>query len=321
MKSWYHSSLTSISILLLPLTWIFHLIVMIRHFLYRIGVFKTTYFSVPVIVVGNIAVGGTGKTPLVIWLANFLKSKGLQPGIVSRGIGGKQHTLPYWVEKHSAPALVGDEALLLTRRTGCALVVCIDRVAAVKELLAKTNCNVVISDDGLQHYRLGRSVEIAVIDGQRGLGNQQLLPAGPLREPPQRLKQVNWIVRQGEALQDEFAMQLHGEYLSSLHFSSIQQPLKHWRGKTVHAVAGIGHPERFFSMLERIGLTVIRHRFPDHYLYRIKDFKFSDSLPIIMTEKDAVKCEEFADERFWYVPVDAIIDEALGEAILLKISG
>lgn len=315
MKSWYQYSLTLTTILLLPLSWIFRVVVALRYFLYRCGIKKIVRFPVPIIVIGNITVGGTGKTPLVIWLADFLKSRGYTPGIVSRGIGGKQQRTPYFVEKNSDPALVGDEALLIARNTDCPLVICIDRAAAVEELLKKTACDIVISDDGLQHYRLGRDIEIALIDGARGLGNRQLLPAGPLREAPSRLNRVDFIVRQGKASYGEYAMQLHGDTLVSLRDQN-SIPFEKWRGKTVHAVAGIGNPERFFSSLRAAGFNCIPHAFPDHHHYQAGDFSFHDALPIVMTEKDAVKCELFCDERFWFVPVKAVVDEKLGEEIL-----
>jgi tetraacyldisaccharide 4'-kinase len=314
MKWWYRSSYTVQQILLLPFSWIFSSIVTMRYFLYRFGIKKSIRFSVPVIVVGNITVGGTGKTPLVIWLAHFLKSRGFQPGIVSRGAGGKKQFVPCWVEKNSDPNKVGDEAVLIARQTDCPLVIGIDRAAAVKELLSKTQSDCVISDDGLQHYRLARDIEIAVVDGARSLGNRSLLPAGPLREAPSRLKRVDFIITQGKELQ------LKGNVLVAMQNKNNSVLLEKWRGKTVHAVAGIGHPERFFSALDAAGLTVIPHEFPDHYQYKASDLVFSDSLPIVMTEKDAVKCEKFCDERFWYLPVKAVIDEELGEKIIKRIS-
>lgn len=318
MDFWYRSH-SFLSILLLPLSWIFRAAVALRHFLYRVGLKKTVNFSVPVIVVGNITVGGTGKTPLVMWLANLLKKEGYHPGIVSRGYGGKKQLIPRWVDLNTDPQEVGDEAVLLAKRSQSPVVVCADRVAAVKTLLSKTHCDVVLSDDGLQHYRLGRYIEIAVIDSDRRFGNGCLLPAGPLREDKKRLKAVDFVIEHGKAKQGMLSMHLMGNHLASVGDSQGQMRIDSLKNKTVHAVAGIGHPERFFSYLRNKGLRIIEHVFPDHYLYCSADFNFMDSLPVIMTEKDAVKCKKFADERFWYLPVDVEIDKVFQVALLAKL--
>lgn len=317
---WYYPALSWLTVLLLPFSWLFRGLVALRIFLYRLHFKKITRFSVPIIVVGNITIGGTGKTPLVIWLARFLAAQGFRPGIVSRGVGGKKHSLPYWIGENADPKIVGDEAILLARRGRCPVVIGVDRVAAVKELVSRTNCNVVIADDGLQHYRLGRSIEIAVVDGERQLGNKKFLPAGPLRESPKRLNKVDFIVQQN-AKQGKFVMQLQGNYLFSLQDKDKQMSIESLQNHTVHAVAGIGHPERFFTFLRAYGLQIIEHVFPDHYLYQAVDFNFADHLPILMTEKDAVKCEKFADERWWYVPVEAKLNDGFAEALLLKLKG
>ncbi len=304
---WYRSSYTWLTLLLLPLAWLFRLAIFIRYFLYRYKIKKTISFPVPVIVVGNITVGGTGKTPFVIWLAQFLQKQGYRPGIVSRGVGGKRLNMPYWVDAKADPLTVGDEALLLVRRTQCPMVVSVDRVLAVKELLGKTNCNIVISDDGLQHYRLGRTIEIAIVDGERRFGNHCLLPAGPLREPLKRLNRVDLMVVNGGDKNEEF-MQLQGNKLASVKTHQIQA-LADFKNKTVHAVAGIGNPTRFFQTLGDAKIQIIPHVFPDHYLYQPNDIYFADDLPVIMTEKDAVKCIGFADQRHWYLPVQAEMSE------------
>ncbi len=300
---WYRSSYHFISILLMPIAWIFSVLVTCRRFLYRAHCKKSYSFSVPVIVVGNITVGGTGKTPFVIWLANYLKTQGFRPGIVSRGVGGQQQRQPRWVKPGSSPQEVGDEAMLLSQHAP--LVISKNRVAAVKELLAKTDCNIVISDDGLQHYRLRRDIEIAIVDGARGLGNQCFLPAGPLRESPRRLQEVDFVIENSNSLsqKNRYAMKLQGDELISINNAQQKIPLRHFQNQTVHAVAAIGNPERFFSSLENRGIKIIRHRFPDHYLYQAKDLNFGDALPIIMTEKDAVKYRHFAQENAWYLPV------------------
>lgn len=318
---WYRSTYSFFTVLLLPFSWLFRIVVAIRYFCYQKKWKKTYHFPVPVIVVGNITVGGTGKTPFVIWLAQLLKKQGFRPGIISRGVGGKAQQTGYWVSESSDPSIVGDEALVLARRAGCPLVISVDRVAAIKELLANSDCNIVISDDGLQHYRLGRTVEIALIDGTRGLGNGCLLPAGPLREPAKRLKKVDVIVRQGGMTEPgEFAMELCGDTLISVQNEQHRIPLKSFNNQTVHAVAALGNPQRFFSLLrQQGGLTLIEHIFPDHYSYQISDLSFEDTFPVVMTEKDAVKCRGLVDEKCWYLPVTARLDKTLAEYLLKKI--
>lgn len=319
MDFFYRRSLSLQAILLLPLAWIFKSLVALRRFLYRHKIIRSFDFPIPIIVVGNITVGGTGKTPLVIWLAHFLKTKGFNPGIVTRGVGGKKQVLPFHVTQNTDPHVVGDEAVLLKERTGCPLVVCINRVAAVKDLLMHSDCDVVITDDGLQHYRLKRDIEIAVIDAERQLGNRCFLPAGPLRESPLRLKKVDFVVQHGAAQPGMLAMQLTGEKVVAVADRSVIA-LQDFAQKKVHAVAGIGHPNRFFAALKAQGFEVIEHVFPDHYLYCRDDFQFGDALPIIMTEKDAVKCKSFADHRFWFLPVDAKLDKVFEVALMAKLS-
>jgi tetraacyldisaccharide 4'-kinase len=299
-RDWYRPSLTFQTKCLLPFSWLFRAVVAARRFLYRHKIKKTYRFSAPVIVIGNITVGGTGKTPFIIALAQWLHSEGYKPGIVSRGVGGEKQLMPYWVNETSNVREVGDEAVLLAKRTQCPLVICIDRVAAVKELLANTACNIVLSDDGLQHYRMHRDIEIALIDVLRGLGNQQLLPAGPLREPVSRLNEVDFVID---------GVVLDGDGLVSVKNETQKIPLHLFEHKHVHAVAAIGNPNKFFNLLREKGLEVIEHVFPDHYHFKKNDFDFDDAFPIIMTEKDAVKCHEFAEENFWYLPVAVKLDE------------
>ncbi|MFZ3067317.1 MAG: tetraacyldisaccharide 4'-kinase, partial [Gammaproteobacteria bacterium] len=200
-KHWYQRQLSWVSLLLLPFSWLFHLIVMARRGMYRSGILKTHSVPVPVIIVGNIAVGGTGKTPFVIWLVDYLKQQGYRPGIISRGAGGARQTNPYLVKTNDHPCKVGDEALLLANHTNCPLVIGVDRVAAARFLLAQSDCNIIISDDGLQHYALRRDVELVIVDGVRRFGNQQLLPAGPLRESIKRLEGVDAVIVNGEQMQ------------------------------------------------------------------------------------------------------------------------
>jgi tetraacyldisaccharide 4'-kinase len=317
-RYWYRPTRHGLMMLLLPASWLFAAIVALRRYLYRRGIMRITHFPVPVIVVGNIVLGGTGKTPLVIWLSDFLRSCGYQPGIVSRGYGGKKQAQPYWVHSHDRAADVGDEAVLLARRTQCPLVICQDRVAAVRDLLKQSSCNIVISDDGLQHYSLGRDIEIAVMDGERRGGNGHLLPAGPLREPLLRLQEVDFVVVNGGHAHDDFTLSLQPGLLHSLSDNASVE-LRAFPHKRVHAVAGIGHPERFFATLKQAGLDVIPHPFPDHYPYQPHDMDFADTLPIIMTEKDAVKCRAFANERYWYLPVTAKISPGFQDKIWDKL--
>jgi tetraacyldisaccharide 4'-kinase len=288
-RHWYRTSFTWLTLLLLPLSGIFWCVMNLRRLLYWSG-FKKKYVSaVPVIVVGNITVGGTGKTPFVIWLAHFLKEQGLKPGIVSRGYGGNEFSQAVVVSPWSDTRTVGDEAIVLARRANCPVVVCADRVAAVEKLLQDPDINIVISDDGLQHYRLQRQLEIVIADGARRFGNKRFLPAGPLREPLSRLRKADFIIWQQGDLQNEINMQLCGDKLIFLSQPGREKTLREFSGLPVHAVAGIGNPQRFFASLKQAGLLVTEHIFPDHYHYLKADLDFGDALPILMTEKDAVK--------------------------------
>lgn len=315
---WYSDN--SLSRLLTPLGWLFCLLVAARRFAYRIGALKSVRLPVAVIVVGNITVGGTGKTPLVIWLAKYLSGHGYRPGIISRGYGGQSPVWPLPVEPDSDAGMVGDEPVLIAGRTGCPVVVGPDRVAAANYLLARHECDVVLSDDGMQHYRLARDIEIGVLDGERRLGNGRCLPAGPLREPRSRLSEVDFIVSSVCADGGAYAMSLRGTVLHNL-ASGESRAVFEWREETVHAVAGIGNPARFFETLRQSGLKVIEHPFPDHYPLQREDLDFDDGYPVLLTEKDAVKCRSFARDNYWYLPVDAILPERLGERIRTKLRG
>jgi tetraacyldisaccharide 4'-kinase len=318
---WYRPSLHPLLFLLLPFTFLFACLAAVRRFLYRLGIFKTYKFNFPVIIVGNITVGGTGKTPFVISLVKFLQDKGYKPGIVSRGVGGKKHIAPYRVEQDDAASVVGDEALLLARNTECPVFICVDRAAAVRKLLKQTDCNIVVSDDGLQHYRLGRNMEIVIVDSERGLGNQYLLPAGPLREPASRLLTVDMVVMNGGDESESCAMTLEPcEFISVLH-SERRIKFDEFPRQKIYAVAGIGHPQRFFTLLQEAGFDVINKSFPDHHAYQPRDFNLAEDLPILMTEKDAVKCADFADERYWYLRVSGKMSAAVKQEIESKIGG
>jgi tetraacyldisaccharide 4'-kinase len=300
----YWNSVNGVSLLLLPLSLIFGAVAGIRRLGYRLGVNRTQRFPVPLIVVGNITVGGTGKTPLVVWLAQHLRRHGWRPGIVSRGYGGKAAHWPQQVRADSDPASVGDEAVMLAALTGCPMCVGPDRPAAVQALLAHTDANIVISDDGMQHYALARDLEVAVIDGERRLGNGFLLPAGPLREPKSRLDRVDLVVVNGQGGEGEFSMKLFQPLLRPLAGGS-EKDISELAGRAVHAVAGVGNPQRFFQLLTRQGIEIKPHPFPDHHPFDAEDLKFNDGLPILMTEKDAVKCRRLPCRDCWVVRVDA----------------
>ena len=307
-----------------PLSLVFQAVVKLRHAAYQAGLCRRYKLPVPVIVVGNISVGGSGKTPLVIELVELLRRAGLQPGIVSRGYRGRSQTWPRHVDASSDPVQVGDEPVLLAQRCQCPITVGPDRSAAAQALLAESASpvNIIVSDDGLQHYAMQRDIEIAVIDSQRGLGNGFCLPAGPLREPERRLQSVDYIIYNGIAQSDGqgYSMVLSAEHARNLVDDRQSKPLADFRGTTVHAVAGIGHPERFFTMLQHAQLNIIRHAFPDHHHFTAKDVCFADAQTVLLTEKDAVKCRPFAQPGFWSVPVTARLDERFEQQLLKHLS-
>lgn len=280
--------------------------------------------AVPVVVVGNITVGGAGKTPLVIWLVEKLQARGLSVAVISRGYGGKAKTWPQTVTAASSPQWVGDEPVLIARRCGCPMVVGPDRVAAAEQLLTSSKPQLILSDDGLQHYRLGRALEIAVVDGQRGLGNRACLPAGPLREPASRLQEVDYVISNGpcadHSLQPDAVMQLASAAAVNL-LTAEQRPLADFAlqtstGTALNAMAGIGNPERFFISLRNAGLSIKPLAFPDHHAYSEEDIP---SGTVLMTEKDAVKCESMAHADCWYLPVSACLPEDFEAELLARI--
>lgn len=301
-------------ILLRPLGWLYRGVVALRRGLYRHRWLRSVRVSVPVIVVGNITVGGTGKTPLAVRLTRELQQAGWQPGIVSRGYGGSQSEatlLPAMPD----PVRFGDEPCLLRRETRAPVAVGRDRPVAA-ECLVAAGVDVIIADDGLQHYRLQRDIEICVLDGERRLGNGLLLPCGPLREPVSRLQQVAFrVVNGGEAEPGETRMALHGDQARSLSDPPQQRALTDFCGRHVHAIAGIGNPERFFSSLREQGLTVTAHPFADHHRFARRDLDFGDELPVLMTAKDAVKCSDLGLSDAWYVPVEAALPAAFFDAL------
>jgi tetraacyldisaccharide 4'-kinase len=286
--------------------------VFLRRALYALRVLPSTRAGVPVIAIGNLTVGGSGKTPLAIHVAELLKSKGWSPAIVSRGYGGSV-TAPRGVSLASDPAEVGDEPVLMARRSGCPVWVGPRRAAVIAALRhAHPDCDLVILDDGLQHYALRRDLEIAVVDA-RVFGNGFMLPAGPLREPRTRLWTVDAVVAHGTDKVKGYAMRLEGEELHRATDARERRALKSFAGQRVHAVAGIGDPKRFFLHLARLGLKVVPHPFPDHHPFRARDLQFGDDAPVLMTEKDAVKCKRFAKPAHWILPVRAAPDKAFDE--------
>ena len=327
------------ALIFLPFTLLFRAIVALRRQLYRWGVLPTWRARAPVVVVGNITVGGTGKTPLVIAIVEILKRRGWSPGVVARGYGRvpRREQDPLGVVRVypelATPEHFGDEPVLIARRAEVPVFVSPDRTAATRSLLeVHPEVNVVVSDDGLQHYALGRDVEIAVVDGDRLYGNGLMLPSGPLREPVSRLAEVDAVVMNigpGAALADaapgppRFALRFGAERfvaVSGGEERSVAEFVLAAQGRSVHAVAGIGNPERFFDHLARLGVTARRHAFPDHHPYQPADLKIPGAEVIVMTEKDAVKCAAFADARLWFLRVDAIVPSDFEEFLLERLA-
>jgi tetraacyldisaccharide 4'-kinase len=299
-----------LGIVLLPLSWLYSLVIMLRRLCYQSGLIAVNQIDAPVIIVGNISVGGTGKTPLVIWLADYFKSKGFNPGIISRGYGGKLSGKSQQVRPDSNPELVGDEPVLIAKRTHCPVAIAVQRRRAAEELIEHCDCNLILCDDGMQHYSLDRDIEIAVIDGQRRFGNGHCLPAGPLREPISRLKTVDFVVSKYIAGRHEYKMEYSYGDLVSLTDPERSIPVSSLNGQSVHAISGIGNPDRYYSYLRNNKLHIISHEFPDHHPFKKEDINFNDGLPVVMTEKDAVKCSDFATENHWYLPITATLPDS-----------
>jgi tetraacyldisaccharide 4'-kinase len=312
-RVWYDREAQWLSFALLPLSWLFGLVVACRRAAYRVGLLRRVRVERPVVVVGNVTVGGTGKTPFTIWLATQLQAKGVRVGIVLRGYGGDSPHWPLDVTSDSAPQEVGDEAVLLASRTAAIVVAGPDRVAAARRAI-ELGAQIVLSDDGLQHYRLARDREIVVIDGHRGVGNRRLLPAGPLREPVSRLGQadlrvVSWRDGSPRPLTPVAAtIQACAQLVAATALVGGEtRPIAAFKGTRVHAVAGIGHPQQFFAALQQLGIEVAPHPLPDHARLTAADIRFPDDLPVLMTEKDAVKCARLADHRHWAVRMDVMV--------------
>ncbi len=331
---WYRDGLAAALWPLWPLSLLFGGVAALRRAAYRRGWAASVRLPVPVIVVGNLTVGGSGKTPVVLWLAAQLRERGWRPGIVSRGYGRSSEEAVLSVGPESSAAAAGDEPLLLARRSGVPVFVGRDRVAAGKALLAAhPECDIVISDDGLQHYRLARSAEIVVFDA-RGAGNGRMLPAGPLREPLARLDEAAAIVCNGEVPPalfrhtgtPRFPMHLEGQAFVALRDGRQTCSAGQLQGKRLYAMAGIGNPPRFFAKLAALGLQFTPHPFPDHHVYCAEDFAFARDGVLLMTEKDAVKCGDLISSEAWFLPVEAQIEKSadgrsLLDTILERVNG
>ncbi len=316
--TWYGKN--PLSTALAPLGWIYKLAAWSRRGAYSSHLLTVYRAPVPVIVVGNLSVGGTGKTPLVIWLANRLQSWGFKPGVIARGYRGSAKHWPQQVRTDADPFAVGDEAIVIARQTGLPVAVGPRRGDDIEALLKHSDVNIIVSDDGLQHYALARDIEIAVIDGVRRIGNGRCLPAGPLREPASRLAEVDLAVSHGLAGRGEFQMRYRSATLRRV-VGDEESSFEAFPEKSVHAVAGLGNPQSFFAGLKRNGFRAEHHVFRDHHVYSPEDFKFPDGRPIVMTEKDAVKCEHFADERFWFIPIQVELPEVFDTRLKTLLKG
>ena len=305
-----------LALLLLPASLLYCAIAELRRAAYRIGLLRRHRMPVPVIVVGNVTVGGTGKTPVVAWLAQFLKDHGYRPGLVARGYGGNARCWPQQVRGDSDPAVVGDEPVMLAGLTGCPMAAGPERAVAATQLLEHHDCDLILSDDGLQHYALGRDIEIVVVDGVRRFDTGFCLPAGPLRERSGRLRSADIVIVNGLAGQGQFPMRVVQTGVAALLEPEMLRPLDTFRNRRVHAVAGIGNPRRFFDGLRQARMEVLEHAFPDHHAFQPQELMFGDQLPVLMTEKDAVKCRRFATADMWVVRTRTELDDRVGAAVL-----
>lgn len=315
-RLWYGGSWAALP--LVPFSWLFGLAVAARYAAYRHGWIASARLPVPVIVVGNITAGGTGKTPIVEWLVRQLQAAGLRPGIVSRGYGGQPRTKPVLVTRNSSAAEIGDEPLLLARRTGVPVCVCAERVRAA-ETLIEGGAGVIVADDGLQHYRLARDIEIVVVDGERGFGNGRLLPAGPLREPVTRLTEADLVLVNGGA------GQIRGERFVLTGAAAVNiangetRPLAAFTGQRAWAVAGIGNPQRFVDSLRAAGIEAESVPVADHGTVDLAALHRTRAQPVLMTEKDAVKYRRTDHPSAWMVPVEVQMPPEVGERIIGRI--
>ncbi len=319
-QAWYQNH--PVKWLLLPLNSLFWLLSATRRLLFRVGVLAQPKLNVPVVIVGNIGVGGNGKTPVVIYLVEKLQAKGLTVGVISRGYGGEKHAQPLFVTTGVSTSQAGDEPVLIFQRCNVPIVVTSDRVAGVKKLMA-LGCNIIVSDDGLQHYKLKRDVELVIVDGKRRFGNGWLMPAGPLREGLWRLKTVDQvIINGGIANLGENSMTLMADsvvnVLDNQRLSITEFLTNHCANSTVNAMAGIGNPDSFFNTLNELGFVLGQKvGFADHHHFEQTDLQqFNDQTPLLMTEKDAVKCTTVANKNSWYLPVNAHFEGEQGEQLI-----
>ncbi len=314
-NSWREPNL--LTVLLWPISCLYRALFALRTRAYRIGFFSSYRAPVPVVVVGNLTVGGTGKTPLIIYLIEQLREQGFKPGVISRGYGGQAERYPCYVDRLTPVEHSGDEPALIVRRTGVPMVVSPDRGASITYLISMADVDVVLSDDGLQHLALERDIEICLLDATSPLNNTHMLPAGPYREPRSRLQSVDFVVEHGLSKDqpDVYAMNLT---------PGLPKPLLDNNAKSFdtessfHAVAGIGNPQRFFNTCRSLGYRFTEHVFPDHHAFVADDLNF-DADRVLMTEKDAVKCYDFADSRLWYLPVDATLSDDFVDALTERI--
>lgn len=297
-----------LNVVLLPVSAVFYCVSVFRRWLYQLGILTTTHFDVPVIVVGNITVGGSGKTPIVIALVEHFKLHGKKVGVVSRGYKGAHTQGSLWVKPTTQASLAGDEPVLIAHQTQVPVMVNANRVQAVKDLITQCKVDVVISDDGLQHYAMGRAVEMAVIDGKHRFGNGFFLPAGPLRESPSRLKTLDFVINNGAQHFGEITSVLKPVQFVNL-ATGEEQTLDFFSHQTCHGVAGIGHPSRFFDTLVDLQITLKPHAFADHHAFTPQDLLFEVHYPILMTAKDCVKCRDFATDQMWYLQVVAELED------------
>lgn len=312
-KFWYSKNI--LSIFLLPLSWLFRFVSFCRRIIYQAIVSKRGLENTCVIVIGNITVGGAGKTPFVSYLAQRCMQKGLSVGVIARGYGRENESELIEVLIENNAKQVGDEALMLKHQLDCPIAVAANRIDAARFLNGKYHLDVIISDDGLQHYKLPRDYEIIVVDGEREFGNGWCLPAGPLRESVSRLDKADIVISNGVNTSYEYQYTINYSDFVSLENNFVKKPFMEFEALKVHAVAGIGNPKRFFSALEKLGLQAITHVFSDHYAYKQTDIEFNDDLPIIMTEKDAVKCRKFNKENVWYLPIITMPNDKLDNRI------
>lgn len=317
-KLWYRPRLPWYGIPLLPLSWLFRALARRRR---AAQTGNAVRLPVPVIVVGNISVGGTGKTPAIQAIAASLVQHGYRPGIVSRGYGAHITSFPVRVPFQADAHSYGDEPALLARSTACPVVIDPDRVRAAQHLLATTQCNVILSDDGLQHYRLSRDIEIIVMDGKRGVGNGHCLPAGPLREPVSRLQTGVLLLCNGQGIPglEASVMTLEPRQWHHLASGAVRRVEDGLPFSRAHAVAGIGNPQRFFSSLENLGLAIEAHAFGDHHAFTAGDMAFDDDWPVVMTSKDAIKCQHWADEHLWSLEVNARLPDDFIHALITRL--